>query len=479
MSTIIQTTHANPAVAARARRLAAIGFTGLVIGAALFWFKSPWHSPLLNLLAILICFFGCWPMLRWLQRHEAAYPLLEILQLTLVPFYAFPLLTEHVAITKYPEEVLIESAELVLVFQLCAFFGGLMADRSGRSATGPRWWQEELLVDRYLHYTSYIFILPTLWLFVATFTKWTPAEWEGTLRAVFFGIGTICGFMQAHLWGSGHLPRPLKLLFTVNVLLQILTANLGLLLITSLVMLLIILVGYFTSARRVPWALALAALAFFALLHAGKHKMRDVHWGPGARQTEWSEVPAFYSEWIAYGLSSGLTRMDGEEAGTSSLLERASLFQIVCYAVDTVPERTPFLNGSSYAYVFPQVVPRFLWPDKPSPNASGRLLSVRLGILTESESETTSIGYGLIAESYVNFGFTGTAILALVLGWVARRIALATAHSPALSSGGIFRILCLAWCLNTEATLAVWLSSFYQACIAVYFPLWILRMFLR
>ncbi|MBI2497078.1 MAG: hypothetical protein HYV75_03870, partial [Opitutae bacterium] len=123
----------------------------------------------------------------------------------------------------------------------------------------------------------------------------------------------------------------------------------------------------------------------------------------------------------------------------------------------------------------PQVFPRFIWPGKPSPNDSVKILSVNLGILSAEQAETTSIGYGLIAEAYVNFGFISTGILGFLLGWLLRRAALVTADCSTLSAGGIFRILCLAWCLNTETTLAVWLSSFYQACVAIFVPLFFLQ----
>ncbi len=467
-----------PESAERAKRLAMLGYGALALGAAAYWFNSPWPSQLLNLLAILICVMGIWPMLRWLQRHDQAYPLLEVLQLTMVPFYAVPLLTEHEAVVVYSESVLIQAAWLVLVFQLACQLGGMGADRRPQETPGGVWWSEELIPDENLRFTSYTLILTTVWLFISAFTHWVPAELTSLLRAVFFGIGIISGFIQARLWGSGLLNQSQKTIFVTNIILQILLSNLGLLLVTSLVTLLIVLVGYFSTARRLPWVVCLVALPLFAVLHSGKHKMRELYWGEQGHDVSISEVPGFYQEWITYGLESGI-KIAGKEdsSGHSSLFDRASLFQIVCYTMDTVPDRTPYFHGATYSYVLPQIIPRFLWPNKPSPNDSVKLLSVRLGVLTEEQAETTSIGYGLIAESYANFGFYGSAVLALLLGLVARHIARRTAACSTFSIGGIFRILCLAWCLNAETTLAVWLSSLYQACIAIFVPLLLYRAF--
>jgi len=108
-----------------------------------------------------------------------------------------------------------------------------------------------------------------------------------------------------------------------------------------------------------------------------------------------------------------------------------------------------------------------------------KTLSVKLGILSANQAETTSIGYGLITEAYANFGSYGPGVLGLLLGWALRKLARATAACSTLSGGGILRILCLAWCLSTETTMAVWLSSFYQACVAIFFPLLLYKSFLK
>ena len=104
---------------------------------------------------------------------------------------------------------------------------------------------------------------------------------------------------------------------------------------------------------------------------------------------------------------------------------------------------------------------------------------MKLGLLTAEQTETTSIGYGLITESFVNFGVYGPALLGLALGWILRKLARLTAACGTLSGGGVLRILCLAWCLNAETTMAVWLSSFYQACIAIYVPLVVYKAFFK
>lgn len=464
-------------VALRARRLAIAGYILLAAGAVYYWFNSPWANPALSFLAMVIFALGTLPILRWLQRNDEAYPLPELLQLTMVPFYALPLLTAHEEVVRYPESILLQAAGVVVLFQVLCLLGASAVDHNYRDGAPPTWWTADMVSDDSLKFSGYIFMVTTAWLLATNFTHWVPAELTGTLRAVFFGVGTISAFIQARLWGNGQLNQVHKILFVLNIVAQLILMNLSLVLVTSMILLLLVLVGYFSSARRLPWLVILLALPAFALLHGGKHKMRDKYWGENGQDVSFSNVPAFYDEWMQLGLASVLRPSDESEHGMkrSSLFERASLFQLVCYALETVPDRIPYFYGDSYAYVYPQIVPRFLWPNKPSPNDSVKLLSVRLGVLSEEQAETTSIGYGLLTEVYVNYGAYGPAILGGLLGWTLRKVARGTARCGTLSGGGIFRILCLAWCLNVETTMAVWLSSFYQACIAIFLPLLLYR----
>jgi len=464
----------------RGRQLAMLGYVGTAGLATWFWLNSPWQNPFLLILTICIFCLGIVPMLQWLERGDEAYPLPEVLQLTLVPFYAVPLFSEHEAIMVYPESTLVTATLLVVLFQLSCFLGALAAGHTFERPSRVGWLEQAIVSENSLKFTTYTLMTTTLWLLVSTYTQWVPANLGGTLRAIFFGIGTLSTFILARMWGSDQLTPQQKVLFIINVVLQIILPSLGLLLVTGLITFLLAFVGYFSTARRFPWLVCLIALITFSVLHNGKYRMRQIYWGEDTQPVSLIQTPAYLSEWVGYGLQKkDDSDQERHSATHTSIFQRASLIQIVCHSVETVPSNTPFFGGSTYWLIPPQIVPRLLWPNKPSPNDSVKQLSIGLGLLNEQDAETTSIGFGLIAESYVNFGFYGTTVLGLLLGWVLRRVALRTADCGILSFGGIFRTLCLAWCLNTETTLAVWLSSFYQACIAILVPLLCIRSFLK
>lgn len=457
----------------RSRRLVAFGGAGLLAGGLWFWLYSPWESATLTVLAIAIFCLGVTPMLRWVQRNDDSYPLLEVLQVTLVPFYAIPLITEHSGIVDYPETVLEQAAGLVVLFQLGCSLGGFLRSQTYAVRPGKGLFSEDLFGAPGLRLTAVTLTVSSLWL-VVSFAEIMriPAELFGTLRAIFFGLGTISLFIQTRLWGANRLDLAGRVLVVANVLVQMAFTFQSLLLIRGLTILLIAILGYFSTAKRLPWLVIAIALPMAAILNNGKYRMRELYWNEQVRPPSLTTLPAFFSEWVRYGLAA-----DRGGGRTALLFERASLLQIVCYVADSVPARTPYLQGETYWLIPRQVFPRFLWPDKPSPNDSVRLLSVKLGLLSEEQARHTSIAFGLIAEAVANFGTLGVASLALILGWTLRWISLGTANKPTLSIAGLFRILCLAWCLNAETTLVVWLSSFYQACVAVLVPLLAWRLF--
>jgi hypothetical protein len=476
---IVQPSRPPPA---HVRQLISAGYIGLALAAAYFMRVQPWQNTMLSAANVAMLVFGVLPMLFWLKRNDQTYPIVEFLLLTTVPFYAGPALTGHEGLGAYSEELLLKSALVVVAFQLSCIAASTLAARSyrPRAISFKKWWQEEILPESNMGFTSYTLTIFTVWMFVSTMTDLVPGNLTGTLRAVFFGLGIVSVFIQARLWGAGLLTPTRRSWLIANIVLQLVLTFVSLLLINGMSLVLTALLGYFSVARRVPWVPVLIAIPIFALLHNGKPQMRKIYWEGHEPAPTLTTLPQFFQRWIELGLASEKVEEDGrEQALTYGLMRRASLFQILCIAVDTMPERAPFLNGASYTMIPSQIAPRFLWPNKPSPQLSVKLLSVQLGILSMEETETTSVGFGLLTEAYANFGFAAVSMLGATLGFLFRRLALATESCATISPAGLLRILSLVWILGAEVTLAVWVSSLYQACIAIGVPLMVFRGFLR
>jgi hypothetical protein len=80
------------------------------------------------------------------------------------------------------------------------------------------------------------------------------------------------------------------------------------------------------------------------------------------------------------------------------------------------PNYIPYLEGGTYALLPAMVVPRFLEPGKIESQAGLNLLSVRYGLQYVDSTSATTIGWGLVAEAYANFGSDGVIVVGLLFG---------------------------------------------------------------
>jgi hypothetical protein len=78
-----------------------------------------------------------------------------------------------------------------------------------------------------------------------------------------------------------------------------------------------------------------------------------------------------------------------------------------------------------------------------------------------------SIAFGMIAESYANFGLVGCAALGLLLGFGYKRVCVAAVGCPQFSALGLLTILLAAWSFQVEQIFATWLVSLVQAAFVV------------
>ena len=93
--------------------------------------------------------------------------------------------------------------------------------------------------------------------------------------------------------------------------------------------------------------------------------------------------------------------------------------------IQRVPERSPFLYGSSYLALPVFWVPRQLWPSKPETGLGAWVKQQLFGIPATSQlggprlcapARRTGWPPGFVAEAYVNFGYAGIVIICLLIG---------------------------------------------------------------
>ena len=404
------------------------------------------------------------PGLLWAKSGGSRFPVFEPIMLLCANAYAIPLLNGQEQLTLYAPEVITKASLAVVIFQVC----GIVSYNAIRGQPGrSRFWTESILSNQVERFIVYGLVLSTAYVAISIFTFWIPASIASVLRAVCFGIGILCTFISTQRWGRGDLTPSDKAVLLCTLIPQLILQAVELLLVSSISLLGIALLGYLSGSKRVPWAAVICSFAILAVLNNGKSTMRSKYWESETPIPALSQVPSFYAEWITYGLET--TDAQGEKTKSSGrkLLERTSLMHILCLVADWSPDRQPYLYGETYGYVLPQLIPRFLWPDKPRSHIATYRLSIYYGLQDEEATNATTIAFGMLAESYANFGMFGAGLLGLFWGVVLKKLQVLTFHSPMFSQAGLMMILLTAWAFAIELTMAVWVSSLFQALIIV------------
>jgi hypothetical protein len=456
----------------RSRRLFGYGLGAIALCLCFYSYRAQVADPFHLYLGQIIIILSVLPSLLWAKRAKFGLPLFEVFMLTGINTYGIPLLGGHQALASFDADVITRAAVAVVLFQVVAnvAFAATTA-RPGRSD----FWTREIIDRETSNFLGYGMAITSAYTVISSFTDWIPGDLTGIVRAVCYGVGIISTFIQCRRWGQNELPRREKITFTVLLLIQVIFSFASLFLVAGLSILVLGLLGYVSSSKQIPMVAIAIALGIIGVLHNGKSVMREKYWDGGYPKPTITEVPGFFVEWVGYGLDPEIQakRDDGNQ-----LIERTSLFHVMCLVVSLTPERLPYLEGETYAQIPGQFVPRPFWPEKPVGHISTYTLSVYYGLQRMEETEKTTIGFGLLTEAYANFGFFGLGFIGAFFGILFKTISSRAAESPILSYGGMFMVVLMAWSFQTELTMSIWLSSLFQACVAILGIPYVVRNFL-
>lgn len=467
MSTLSDSSRGGPVLPPETRPVWGRGiFVGGVIGLlaieAYYAYTAEVRDPIHLQIALAMLFLAALPGLLWAKRGRASLPVFETLMLTTANAYALPLLNGHHELIFYRPEDITSAALAVLLFQIAAIASYEMT--RGRPSLKP-FWRDDVVSEDVSRWLTYGMALNTIYAALSTFTELVPGEIASVLRAIFFGIGIICTFISSRRLGEGRLSPGERVFFLLNLVAQCVVMVSTLYLVGAVSTLLLALVGYISGSGRIPFIVAGVILFSLAVLHNGKPEMRAKYWEAGIQtQPTLVQLPAFFAEWIHFGME---RKESEDEKIAGKLIERTSLFHLMCLVVSTTPSTQPFLDGETYRDIPAQFVPRILWPEKPLGHVSTSRLSVYYGLQTEEETLTTTIGFGMVTEAFANFGWWGVAGIGAFLGILIKKIQSWGQDSPLFSYGGLIIVILLAWSFQVEFTLSIWLASLYQACVAV------------
>ena len=140
--------------------------------------------------------------------------------------------------------------------------------------------------------------------------------------------------------------------------------------------------------------------------------------------------------------------------------------------LEKTPETVPFQDGVAYPQIFTNLIPRVIWPDKPTVNDSNRFFQIEYGLTTQNDIQGVSIACGFEAEGYMNFGWFGVAGISLFVGLILGVYELAFFSKDVSLATTALGLALLPGFWTIESQLVVYLGGVVQVVFATCFVFW-------
>ena len=416
--------------------------------------------------AAMIIAAGCLPSAIWTLKRLGGLPVFPVFATTHIWAFGLPLLYEHPIVIRFDPESQLFAAMSVTGFLLLATL--VWHQMRLRPAKLRR---RCLSLESHTAETVFLIVLGVGIVFTIAVNGWwlgALSEVYSIVRAVMLSLEALACFVLSYRLGSRELGLGQASMFKVLLLGNLVVSLPTLYLVGAISLIAIAILGYVSASGKIPWISIIVAALIGSFLHAGKGDMREQYWGEveeGAIQP-W-DYPVFFGKWISSSVDALFGDIPDEDEKASSIVERSSLMQLLLYEQLVSPDQVSFMWGETYVVVPQLLIPRILYPNKPESHIGTHLLNIHYGLQTEEESEHTTIGFGLLNESYANFGLVGMAMLAVALGafyGYVERLALSV---PLLSLRGLFVVLVACYSFQVEYAAGVWVSALFQATIAL------------
>jgi hypothetical protein len=125
------------------------------------------------------------------------------------------------------------------------------------------------------------------------------------------------------------------------------------------------------------------------------------------------------------------------------------------------------MEGETYALLPSMLMPRFLEPEKTISQAGLNMLSVRYGLQTQEATSSTTIGWGLVAEAYANYGTTAVLVVGAFFGALCGALTRLSIGAPPLSLPMLVTIAGTLALVTVEDDLSYLLTTLTQTVASV------------
>ncbi len=440
----------------------------LLLAIKIFFFLSfgycLYHSILYPedsvLSALIIIIAALVPGYLWADGRIPGLPILPLHVLALIWTFALPLMAGHPLLKKYDEDQIIYAAMTVVTYAIVATISWYLISRRRYK---PRKFYYILSESRGFNLFIASLMLGGIFtaLVISRDLNIDPSLF-GILRAAIISFASIAMFVLAYRAGKNEINRLQKIIFFCVALFYIVMQMSSLYLIGAVTCISIAIVGYTVGKQRVPWLGLIATFLVFSVFHAGKAEIRERYLFSEYRAIEVADIPRLLDEWTDAGFRT-IFYSDEVKNTYSPIYQRTSLIHLLLFVQHASPRYVPYLEGATYVIVPQLLIPRFLNPNKPPSHLGTTLLNMHYGIQREEYARTTTIGWGLLNESYANFGLLGVMGLACFMGTLLGVVGRLTAGAPIMSFENLIGITFTVLAIQTEFSMGVFMSVLVQS----------------
>jgi hypothetical protein len=413
------------------------------------------------------------PTVLWFWNRRVGVPILPAVATLHILYYAIPIARGRADLSDYSSDDIFRAAATVSLFLAMAAFATFVLLRDVRPHTRVRKDLISGLQMKTLVFLGLGFGIVFLGALTANLLSWLGLFF-GLARSVALTALVVACYFLGVARGQGILRGRTWFWASAGMTVAILISWSSLFLVYGLTFLLAAGAGYVSTRGRIPWLMVGVATILVSILHAGKEEMRSRSWkqDQGAAQTSLLRLPRLAVDWFGAGVKSIATTPKGRSA-----IDRASLLQILMRVQFLTPSYLDYMRGDTYALLPGMLIPRFLVPNKTRSQAGMDMLSIRYGILSAEGAEKTSIGWGLVAEAYANFGFFGVGGIGLLLGIASGALARWSARGSTVSVSTLMAVAVMVGFINLEQDLSGLVTSVLQSVAAVFVFVALLRLF--
>ena len=371
----------------------------------------------------------------WVSSGAFGIPVLPVISALSYLYYAMPLLSGNTLAVYRPED-LVWAALSVGLFLTAASLAAwpFMGDGRGRNKPPPltrRPSKAQLIRARSVNNLAsndelyrLIFIGLAAGILYHLSLASGAASYLGTaiglVRSVAVTLTSLACYLTGFARGAGLLTGQRWFAALAGFLLVTALSMSGLFLVGGAVNIAAALLGYVLAAKRIPWIMLGVVFVILSILNAGKLNIRNEYWArdnQSLKSTSVTQLPGMMLDWFVAGIGGTVSKALGSRQPESiSLLERTSLLHMVLAVQEATPSIIPYLEGGTYALLPSMLVPRFLEPDKTESQAGLNLLSVRYGRQRAEDTYKTTLGWGMVAEAYANYGNPAVLVVGALFG---------------------------------------------------------------